>query len=258
MSDGASGGARGDRTQGVQVLARAAEILRLLKVNRAGLTQAEIATKLGLARTTVHRLLNALADEHLVQAIAASSRYRLGAEILHMAESARSAVMAEIHPRLIKLSQEIDETVDLSVLDRGQVTFIDQVVAPQRLRAVSVVGASFPLHCTANGKAILAALGADETKLLLPERLEALTPHTITSRDKLLRELAQLGPKGVAYDREEHSLGICAVGMAILDTPLGVSAISVPIPAQRFESKTAAVVKALTRAVRDVQALMAG
>jgi DNA-binding IclR family transcriptional regulator len=248
---------RGDRAQGVQVLARAAEILRLLKVNRSGLTQAEIASKLGLARTTVHRLLNALADENLVQPIAASSRYRLGSEILHMAESARSAVLAEVHPRLIKLSQEIDETVDLSVLDRGQVTFIDQVVAPQRLRAVSMVGASFPLHCTANGKAILAALPIKDRKRLLEGRLEQLTPNTITSQDKLLRELVKVGPKGVAYDREEHSLGICAVGMAIIDTPLGPSAISVPIPAQRFDAKSASVLKALARAVRDVQAMMA-
>ena len=257
MTDIADDGVRADRTQGVQVLARAAEILRLLKLNRAGLTQAEIGAKLGLAKTTVHRLLNALVDENLVQAIAASSRYRLGSEILHMAEAARGAVMAEIHPRLIRLSQEIDETVDLSVLDRGQMTFIDQVVAPQRLRAVSVVGASFPLHCTANGKAVLAGLPVAEVKSLLGERLEALTPNTITNRDKLLRDLVKVGPKGAAYDREEHSLGICAVGMAIIGTPLGSSAISVPIPAQRFEAKAASVTKALSRAVRDIQGMIA-
>jgi DNA-binding IclR family transcriptional regulator len=257
VTDIADDGVRADRTQGVQVLARAAEILRLLKVNRAGLTQAEIAVKLGLAKTTVHRLLNALATENLVQAIAASNRYRLGSEILHMAEAARSAVMAEIHPRLIRLSQEIDETVDLSVLDRGQMTFIDQVVAPQRLRAVSVVGASFPLHCTANGKAVLAGLSVAEVKSLLAEKLETLTPNTITSRDKLLRELMKVGPKGAAFDREEHSLGICAIGMGLIGTPLGPSAISVPIPAQRFEAKSASIVKALSRAVRDIQGMTA-
>jgi DNA-binding IclR family transcriptional regulator len=246
-----------ERSQGVQVLARAADILRTLKTNTGGLTQAEIAGKLGLARSTVHRLLNALADENLVQTVAASNRYRLGSEILHMAEAARTAVLGEIHPFLSALSQEVEETVDLSVLDRAQVTFVDQVVAAQRLRAVSVVGASFPLHCTANGKAMLASLPQVEARRLLEARLEQFTPHTVTDLDTLWQDLAAIGPHGIAYDREEHSLGICAVGMTVRETPLGVAAISVPIPAQRFEAKREIVITALARTVREVEALLA-
>ncbi len=257
MTDLLNDAANGERSQGVQVLARAADILRVLKTHTGGLTQAEIAGKLGLARTTVHRLLNALADENLVQPIAASNRYRLGSEILHMAEAARTAVLGEIHPFLQALSQEIDETVDLSILDRAQVTFVDQVVAPQRLRAVSVVGASFPLHCTANGKAILAGLPRAEARRLLEARLEQFTPATVTDTETLWQELARIGPHGVAYDCEEHSGGICAIGMTVRGTPLGAAAISVPIPAQRFEDKRDIVTAALARTVREVEALLA-
>jgi DNA-binding IclR family transcriptional regulator len=248
--------ARSDRAQGVQVLSRAAEILRLLKMNSSGLTQAEIAGKLGLARTTVHRLLKALAEEDFVQAVASTNRYRLGGEIVHLADAVRSALVAEVHPILQRLSNDIDETVDLSILDKAHATFIDQVVAPQRLRAVSVVGASFPLHCTANGKAILAQLPAPEAERLLGVQLEKLTPNSITDRVKLMRELAEIGPKGVAFDREEHSVGICAVGMAVGQTPFGLGAISVPMPVQRFSAKIDAVTRALTAAARQARSIL--
>jgi DNA-binding IclR family transcriptional regulator len=244
--------------QGVQVLARAGEILRLLKVSVGGLTQAEMAGQLGLARTTVHRLLNALAKEGLVQLSGAGSRYRLGAEILHMAEAARAALLGEAHPLLVRISRDLEETADLSILDRTSVTFVDQVVALQRLRAVSAIGASFPLHCTANGKAILAALPPNEARRLVPDRLEALTPNTITSRDALMKELEKIRSDGFAVDLEEHSLGICAVGVSIGTTPLGAAALSVPIPMQRFEEKQPTTILALKQAGQDFRAALCG
>ena len=234
--------------QGVQVLARTGDILRLLKVSLGGLTQAEMAARLGLARTTVHRLLNALAKEGLVQLSGQGGRYRLGVEILQMADAARSALISEAHPLLLRLSQDLEETVDLSILDRRSVTFVDQVVAAHRLRAVSAVGASFPLHCTANGKAILASLPLTEARRLLPDDLEVCTPNTIGNREQLLKQLDTVRKTGVAFDLEEHSLGICAVGVSIGATPIGAAALSVPIPLQRFDEKRQAAAEALKAA----------
>lgn len=242
-----------DRENGVQVVARSADILRALKRSPGGLTQAEIADRLGLARTTVHRILNALAAEGMVQPSGRGYRYRIGPEILQMAEAARSGLVTEIHPFLLELSRELHETVDLSVFDNTQMTFIDQVVAPQRLRAVSIVGGSFPLHCTANGKAILAQLPAAEVARILPDQLPAATPNTVTDLETLMAQLARLGPKGVFIDDEEHSVGICALGAAVAGTPLGKAAISVPIPAQRFAEKRAAAELALARTVLKIE-----
>ena len=251
-------GGKGERDQGVQVLARAAEMLRLLKVNPAGLTQAEIASHLSLARTTVHRIVNALSDEGLLEPSGSGSRLRLGHEIIHMAEAARNGLVTEIHPLLQSLSDEIGETVDLSVLERAQLTFVDQVVAPQRLRLVSVIGANFPLHCTANGKAILAALPTRTLDRLLGDRLPAFTPNTITSPDVLRRELDQIRTQGVAMDQEEHTVGICAVGVAMRGSPLGHAALSVPIPAQRFADKREVATKALLRTAARAEIVWRG
>ncbi len=246
-----------DRESGVQVLARAAEILRLLKNNPGGLTQAEIANRLGLARTTVHRIMNALATEELVQHSGASSRYRLGQEILQMANAMRNALIIEIHPLLESLSRKIEETVDLAVIERNHITFVDQVVAPHRLRAVSAVGASFPLHCSAPGKALLAELQPAEVNRMLPEELASHTPHTITSLKRLQKELAVVRESRVAYDREEYSVGICAIGMALRDTPLGAAAISIPMPVQRFDQKKTAALAALRETVAHIETTFA-
>ena len=88
----------------------------------------------------------------------------------------------------------------------------------------------------------------------MPEQLAQLTPNTITSLASLHAELEQVRADGVAFDREEHTLGISAVGIAVRRTPLGLVSISVPIPAQRFAEKRAATVTALVRTARQIEA----
>jgi len=235
------------RDSGVQVLDRVAEILFALTMAPAGLTQAEVAMRLGLARSTAHRLLNALASRRLVEEFGGAGRYRLGPEILRMADAAKTGLMTDVHPLLEELSREIDETVDLAILERGALTFVDQVVAPQRLRAVSGVGLRFPLHSTANGKALLARMSQAELERVLPEELLGETPNTIRTVKQLQKELVRVRQKGFAVDEEEHSVGICAVGVALGSTPFGQAALSIPMPVQRFKAKRERAIQALLR-----------
>src|SRR3954454_17969727 len=165
---------------GVQVVHRAAAILRALRDETNGLTLSQIAERVGLARSTVHRLVAALEQERFVVAASSSRGFRLGPALAALAWAASRDVTALIHPFLVKLSQELNETVDLAVLEHDHVLFVDQVpAAAQRLRAVSSVGAVFPVHPTANGKALLSRLPNAEIERLLPERLEQLTPQTL-------------------------------------------------------------------------------
>jgi len=131
----------------------------------------------------------------------------------------------------------VNETVDLSVLDDGKVLFVDQIVAPHPLQATSQPGASFPLHCTANGKAILASLSRAEVEKLLPEQLQQYNNKTITKRDELVKELEGVCKDGIAFAREEHIHGICAVGAVIFDSMGNLHAVSSPIPSTRFYGK---------------------
>jgi DNA-binding IclR family transcriptional regulator len=221
------------RNTGVQSIARAAAILRALERAPEGLGLGPLAAAVELPKSTVHRLVGALAEEELVDQ-GEDGRVRLGGGLARLAAAGREALADRLRPVLVELRRELDETVDLAVLDGAGARFVDQVPAPHRLRAASAVGEVFPLHCTANGKALLAALPEERVAALLPERLPRLTPRTIASREDLLEQLRAVRRDGFAVDREEHTEGICAVGAAVLDAAGPVAAISVPVPAQRF------------------------
>lgn len=243
------------RSGGIQVIARAAEILRVLQSHPGGLSQVEIGERVGMARSTVSRILNALDDEGLV----ASRRggrgpYRLGPEIARMASTVRLGVVTDMHPFLTDLSRMLNETVDLSLLDGDRADFIDQVVAPHRLQAVSAVGESFPLYCSANGKALLAALPDDRQAEVMPKRLVQLTPNTITDQAALRADLDRIRLDGVAYDREEQTEGICAVGAVVTGVSDILVAVSIPVPAQRFYGREAELAEALKSWVAKVDA----
>ncbi len=242
------------RGSGIQVIARAAEMLRLLQAHPGGLTQAEIGERLGMARSTVSRILNALDDEGLVASRGARGRYRLGPEISRMAGTVRLGVVMDVHPFMEELSRELGETVDLSILDGDRATFVDQVVSPHRLRAISAVGESFPLHCCANGKALLANLPPAQQAQTVPSRLARLTANTVTSPAALRKEFERIRAEGVAYDREEQTEGICAVGAVLTGVSGQMAAVSVPVPAQRFYGREAELAQALLAWVEKVRA----
>ena len=221
--------------QGVQVIARAAALLRALEHQPEGMSLGELAKAIDLPRSTVQRIVDALDNEGFVIAASAVSGVRLGPALLALAAATRFHIAEAARQTLEALAKECGETVDLSIADQDKAVFIDQVSGTHRLTAVSAIGVSFPLHSSANGKAVLAAMAdADIAKLRKRLRLVAMTAHTITSWDRLEREIETIRRTGLAFDREENSIGICAVAMAIRSPSGEIAAISVPAPAQRF------------------------
>ena len=248
-------GARGElkesnRAVDVQVISRAADILNAIAENSAGLSLAQIAALSNLSRSTVHRIVVALCRQDFLRAT--KSGYKLGPAFLRLADASRSNFEHLIRPFILELSHSLRETVDLSELTGNTITFVDQVIAPRRLRAVSGTGISFPLHCTAPGKAVLAALDDRSLSRLLSERLERFTPSTITDREVLEADLREIRRTGMAYDREEHTLGICAIGSALQAPDGSWYAISVPLPAQRFYGQETRLVDALSATVERI------
>jgi len=234
MTDQVSESPTQDRN-GVQVIARAAAILRTLEEDVSGLSLGQIAQRTGLARSTVQRIVAALHSEKFVIAASPTGRVMLGPALLRLAGAVRSDFLEFAKPILAKLSQELKETVDLAAIRKDRLLFVDQVIGPQRLRTVSAVGETFPLYCTANGKAYLAMLDNRNVERLIGKTYDARTENTITTSAKLLAELDQIRKDGVAFDMEEHTPGISAVGIALMDALGNPIAISVPVPTQRFD-----------------------
>lgn len=218
---------------GIQVISRAASILRALRDEREGLSLAQIAERVRLPRSTVQRIVRALVTERLLMAASPTGGVRLGAEIAALANNIKIDVVQVAHPHLAKLAEQIGETVDLAVLRGDHLLFLDQIAGTHRLRAVSAIGETFPLHSTANGKASLALLSdADIRQRLKNTRLVTGWGKARTI-ESLLQEIGEVRRTGIAYDREEHSPGICAVGTAFADQAGVIYAISIPVPAGR-------------------------
>ncbi|MCP4382117.1 MAG: IclR family transcriptional regulator [Hyphomicrobiales bacterium] len=218
----------------IQVINRAARILRTLRGEPAGLSLGAIATRVDLPRSTVQRIVGALVAEGLLMAASPGGRVRLGTELLSLAAGARMDIVELCHPHLKALSEASGETVDLAMLQGDHLIFVDQVVGSHRLRAVSAVGETFPLHSTANGKACLAAMDDDQVRAILAGCRLALGSGDARSIDDLLDELALVRQSGVAFDNEEHSLGISALGVAFKDRLGSIYAVSIPVPSGRF------------------------
>lgn len=202
------------RSGGIQVIARAAELLRVLQAHPGGLSQAEIGERVGMARSTVSRILNALEDEGWWPR-AGPGTLSAGpgdhADGHHGTAGCRHGDAPVLDGVVARAGR------DGGLVDPGRGSGGRR--GPGRAAAAAAGrergGESFPLYCCANGKALLAALPPERQARALPSRLAPLTANTITDRAALRDELNRIRVDGVAYDREEQTEGICAVGAVL-------------------------------------------
>ncbi|MGC6331415.1 IclR family transcriptional regulator [Rhizorhabdus sp. FW153] len=249
--------AQSDRN-GIQVIARAAAVMRALEDQSEGLSLAEISSLVGLARSTVQRIVGALADEHFLIAASPKGRVKIGPAIIRLASTASMDLERMVRPIMLELSRKLGETVDLSVLKGDEAVFVEQIPGSHRLVAVSSVGETFPLHCTANGKALLAQLPPARIAKYFAKPLEAHTSNTVTDSKVLKQILLAVQKDGFAWDNEEHTEGISAVGTWIED-PLGrLFALSVPVPTKRFEAKKDKILQSMLAAKDRIIDLVGG
>lgn len=229
---------------GIQVISRAAAILRALREDPNGLSLGQIAERVHLARSTVQRIVGALQDERLVFA-EGNGGIRLGPEVTALAEAARFNVVDLCRPYLTELVHKTGETTDLSMLKGHNMVFLDQIPGTHRLRAVSAVGDVFPLTDTANGRAVLALMPEETAERIA---LEEWRDRGIEgSWSEFSDMLARIREEGIAFDLDEHTAGISAAGIAFSNWKGALHAISVPIPSSRFESQRSEIVDALTK-----------
>lgn len=222
------------RAGGIQVIARAASILRAVADEPRGLSLGQMSRKLDLPRSTVQRIIAALAREGLVAPAGPAGGVKIGPGLAQLAASIGASPAAAIAPYLRELGEEVGETVDLAVLSGGSVVFVDQVQGRHRLVALSAVGERFPLHCTANGKAVLACFSEADADDLIGKSEAEHPGHPLADRNRLLAEIAEARESHLAFDMAEHGSGICAVGTALLDAYGRTVAVSIPVPQQRF------------------------
>ena len=240
---------------GIRVIARAADILASLGQHPEGMSLGELALTLDIPRSSVQRIVGALEEANLIIAASTERGFRLGPALTQLAECVRPCDIAEVvRPLMRQLASETTETVSLSVLAHGKAVVLDQVTGQHKLLAVSTVGRSMPLHATANGKALLAALPRKELNLLRRRiSLDPLTRRTTTSWDKLDLELELIRETGLAFDHQEYMVGICSVA-TLVRSPLGeIGSISFPVPTARYKDAEPELIQALLQCRHSTQ-----
>lgn len=242
-------------SSGLQVVQRAAAVLRVIGSEGGGPRLADLAPKVDLPKTTLHRVVGSLADEGLLR-VDDAGRIWLGRALIELSRAATADLAAQVRPAVVRLHRTVDETVDVAIVEGATVRFIDQIQSTRPLRAVSAVGAVFPLHASANGKAALAAMAPTEAAAVLAGPLEPLTPASITDPGVLRSELAEIARTGIAFDRQEHTVGICAVGAAVIGPSGPVLTLSLPVPTERFVVSQDDLVAALRTAIGEASDLL--
>lgn len=227
---------RDDRGTNLQSVARAIRALELIaEAGELGVT--ELGRLLDVHKATASRLVTTLAQRGLVERDPVSEKYRLGFGLIRLAGAAMAGLdlVRTAHPILDDLAERTRETVNLGVLSGDAVVYVDQISGTRAIVSVSWVGRRTPLHCTSNGKALLAYLPAAERDRLLKGPLERLTPTTIVDIDALLKQLGEVRLRGYAQTLEELEMGLNAVAAPVRQADGEVvAALSVSGPAFRM------------------------
>lgn len=197
----------------------------------------ELADSLDRPKATVYYHLNTLRANHFVSKDDAG-RYRLGFRFVEFAHHARNRVDAldTIREEVDALAEEVGEICLFSVPEYWFSVCLHVARGDQAVGVPLFVGRRHPLHATAVGKALLAHLPEERTAELIDARgLDQLTDATITDRDALLAELAEIRDRGVAYNRGETLPGLVGVGAPVVDhRDELVGAISIIGPERRI------------------------
>lgn len=178
----------------------------------------EISKKVGLNKSTVHRLVLFMQERGYLEYDAAISGYRLGTKFVVLGRAVLNQldIRYVVKPYLETLSKETGKTAHLVVFDhsRSEGVYIDKVEDPNTYVSYSQVGKSLPLHCTAVGKVLLSHYDEPGLRRFLQKiPLIKLTENTITDQEELIRHIALVKEQGYAIDDcelEDHLVCISA------------------------------------------------
>jgi DNA-binding IclR family transcriptional regulator len=240
---------------------KALQLLELIG-ERQALRVSEAAELLGVARSTAHRLLTALRRRGFVLQDKPNGAYRPGPVLndAGLAAIGRIDIRRVARPVLEELREQTAETVSLSLLEGRNVRFVDCVESPRAVRVGDRTGVVLPAHCTAAGKAILAALPPTELARRYRDReLTTRTPASITTWEELEEELERIRDDRYAVNCQEGESGVSAVAVAVRDlTDAPLAAIAVVVPSSRMSTPEAgrSFVPEMLRAGEAIQGLL--
>jgi DNA-binding IclR family transcriptional regulator len=241
----------------VDAAAKALELLSVFSFREPRLSLADLAARTGIPRATAFRLLSTLEQSGFLAKDHGAYQVGIKCFVLGNIVAGGLDLRETAHPHLVALRDATRETTQIAILDHWQVVYLERVPSPypagfMRTRA----GAILPAYCTGLGKTLLAySPEADVEGWAAKQKFPPLTPHTITSAKRLLKELRVIRERGYAIDDEEREKGVRCLAAPIRNHNGDVvAAVSVAGPIDRLPTdllgtEVAAAVVAAARAI---------
>ena len=215
----------------VQTIDRAIDIIELLSTEKDGMGVTDIGKRLDLHKSTVHRLLNALAERGYIEKEPKHGYYKIGLKFIEITSLYlnKLELKTEAQPYLRRLAEIAGQPVHLAILDGGEAVYIEKIEALNSMRMYSQIGKRVPVHCSAIGKVLLSGLEKNSIDALLDKyEFVSLTKNTIITKKELVRQVQDVRKLGFAVDDEEHEQGVRCIAAPVYDyTGKIIAAVSV-------------------------------
>ncbi|MCM2359872.1 MAG: IclR family transcriptional regulator [Geobacteraceae bacterium] len=221
----------------IQTVVHALDVLEQFRgdVDELGVT--ELSRRLRLHKNNVFRLLATLESHNYIEQNKHTENYRLGLKNLQLGQTVirQMGLLRRARPVLESLTGECNETCYVAILKEAHVIYLDALESAHPVRVASRTGARLPLHCTAEGKVLLAGASDTARQRCSARELKRYTAHTVTDRQELEKELEMVAARGYALENEELDQGVRGVAVPIRNyTGCVVGALGVSGPATRF------------------------
>ncbi len=222
----------------VQSLSRALGLLESIARANNGISLSSLAQQADLAPSTTHRLLNTLEQHGFATLDPQRGVWFIGVGAFSVGNAflANRSHVVVARPFMYALMEQSGESVNLANFDTGHVVFLAQVQCREMMRMLVRLGSRAPIHASGAGKALLAAMNAQQVKKLLKQHgLPRITDNTLATVTLLKQELEKTRARGYAYDDEEHAVGLRCVASTIHDEHgEAIAAISISGPRARI------------------------
>jgi IclR family transcriptional regulator, KDG regulon repressor len=221
----------------------AIQLLKAFSEEQVDIGISELSRRLGVAKSTVHRLAATLAAEGLLEQDRETEKYRLGIALFRLGALVRRRmdIPSQGRPYLYELREKTNETVHLAILDGTEIMYVYNLESTQAIRMRSDLGVRKPAYCTAEGQAILAFQPQNVVDAVIAQGLSPRTPQTITDPAKLIKALAVVRQRGCAIEDEESEIGMRGISAPIHnDAGEVVASVGLAGPVTRLSKKAIA------------------
>ena len=246
-----------------QSLTRALTLLERLAEAPMGMNLTDLCYQLGMPVATVHRLLSTFEELDFVEQDSEKGLWFIGLKAFTVGNAflKRRDVVTMARPHMHSLVEQCGETVNLGVIDDGEVVFISQVESQEVMRMIVRLGSRSPIHASGVGKAMLASMSEQQVAHILERRgLPRYSDQTIVNPALLRDELEQIRRRGYALDDEEHAVGLRCVATAIFDeNEKALAAISLSGPKARIiDSRLSELGSAISHTADEITQVLGG